>query len=212
MRCFVRQFGTGLCFILLAMVPVMAAFSIPCWAAGEIVSDLTKKAEAGDATAQFDLGRTYCFGLGGVPKDPAQALHWFRKAAEQGHAQAEGLVGVMYGQGLGVPKDSKTAVDWFRKAADHGDRTAQRNLGLMYRDGLGIPRDYKEAYKWFLKSAENGNASAQYCIGMLYRNGQGVPEDRKKARSWFRKAADAGNEPAKKALRIMDDEWTPEKE
>ena len=74
------------------------------------------------------------------------------------------------------------------------------------------PRDYKEAYKWFMKAALNSQQSAQHELGKLYLNGQGVPENRKKAREWFTKAASAGDENAKKALRIMDDEWTPEKE
>jgi TPR repeat protein len=45
---------------------------------------LLQKAEQGDAQAQFNLGVVYAYGLVGVPQDSAQALAWYRKAAEQG--------------------------------------------------------------------------------------------------------------------------------
>jgi TPR repeat protein len=41
----------------------------------------------------------------GVEKDAVQAVHWYRKAAVQGHAQAKRNLGVMYGRGDGVKKD-----------------------------------------------------------------------------------------------------------
>lgn len=44
-------------------------------------------AEQGDATAQNNLGVMYEYGLG-VPKDDAEAVKWYRMAAEQGNALA----------------------------------------------------------------------------------------------------------------------------
>ena len=38
--------------------------------------------------AQFILGSLYEYGTG-VPKDTAQAAAWYRKAADQGHANAK---------------------------------------------------------------------------------------------------------------------------
>jgi uncharacterized protein len=35
----------------------------------------------------------------GVPKDDAEAVKWFRKAAEQGHAKAQFNLGAMYDNG-----------------------------------------------------------------------------------------------------------------
>ena len=46
-----------------------------------------KAAERGDAEAQYWLGRCYYFGEG-VAWDRAEAVKWFRKAAEQGDASA----------------------------------------------------------------------------------------------------------------------------
>jgi len=44
-----------------------------------------KKAEQGDAKAQYNLGMMYTKG-DGMSKDAAEGVRWFMKAAEQGHA------------------------------------------------------------------------------------------------------------------------------
>ena len=68
----------------------------------------------------------------GVPEDAAEAVRWFRLAAEQGDATAQFNLGVMYDNGEGVPKDAAEAVRWFRLAAEQGYAAAQLNLGVMY--------------------------------------------------------------------------------
>jgi TPR repeat protein len=62
--------------------------------------------------------------------DYAEAVIWYRRAAEQGHAQAQYNLGFMYGSGLGVPQDDAEAVNWFRLAAEQGLAQAQTHLGL----------------------------------------------------------------------------------
>ena len=41
----------------------------------------------------------------GVPQDYAQAVKWYRKAAEQGYANAQFNLGLMYTKVEGVPQD-----------------------------------------------------------------------------------------------------------
>jgi hypothetical protein len=86
----------------------------------------------------------------GVPKDEAEGVQWYRKAAEQGDAAAQYNLGVMYFEGHGVPKDETEAVKWWRKGAEQGDAGAQHNLGLAYSNGHGVPKDDVLAYKWIL--------------------------------------------------------------
>ncbi|MBA4143875.1 MAG: sel1 repeat family protein [Nitrosospira sp.] len=54
----------------------------------------------------------------GVPKDVAKAVHWYQKAAEQGHARAQIILAVMYTKGERVPKDAVKAMEWYQKAAE----------------------------------------------------------------------------------------------
>ncbi len=51
-------------------------------------------AELGDAKAQYNLGQMYRKGQG-VSQDDKQAVKWYRKAAEQGFAAAQGNLGVI---------------------------------------------------------------------------------------------------------------------
>ena len=63
-----------------------------------------------------------CTDIGqGVPQDYAEAVKWYRLAAEQGYAAAQYNLGVMYDNGQGVPQDYAEAVKWYRLAAEQGD-------------------------------------------------------------------------------------------
>ena len=54
----------------------------------------------------------------GVPKNDKAAVKWYTKAAEQGLAEAQFVLGTMYADGIGVPENDKTAVKWYTKAAE----------------------------------------------------------------------------------------------
>ena len=62
-------------------------------------------------------------------KDYATALKIWKPLAEQGHANAQFDLGVIYDNGDGVPQDYAEAVKWYRMAAEQGYATAQFNLG-----------------------------------------------------------------------------------
>ncbi len=93
----------------------------------------------------------------GVSQDYAQALIWYRKAAEQGYALAQRNLGSMYDQGQGVSQDNAQALIWYRKAAEQGDARAQGNLGVMYANGQGVPQDYVRAHMWFNLAASGAS-------------------------------------------------------
>jgi TPR repeat protein len=93
----------------------------------------------------------------GVPQDGKLAVQWYREAANQSHAHAQYILGVMYYNGQGVPRDYKLAVQWYRKAAERGHEYAQINLGGMYDRGQGVPQDSVTAHMWANISAANGN-------------------------------------------------------
>jgi TPR repeat protein len=139
-----------------------------------------------------------------VRKDPAEAVKWFRKAAEQNYDAAQNDLGVCYAQGKGVRKDYAEAVKWWRKAAEQNDVEAQCNLALGYDRGVVVPRDYAEAAKWWRKAAEQDDAEAQARLGVCYAEGQGVPKDDVEAYKWLSLAAAKGHESAKKNIEIEE--------
>jgi TPR repeat protein len=160
---------------------------------------LTKKAEAGDVSAQYDLALRYFRG-DGVVQDYIKAGEWARKAAEQGNADAQALLGVMYSDGTGVAKSDVNAVEWSRKSAEQGNALGQYLLGYVYSTGQGVPKNAVKAVEWYQKAAEQGYARAQYLLGYVYSTGQGVPKNALKAVEWFQKAAAQGFDEAEDYL------------
>ena len=135
------------------------------------------------ATAEDDAW----FQLG--PKNAREAAQWFRKAAEQGHAEAQYSLGSLYSTWGTTTKHAGEDAYWTRKAAEGGHAEAQFNLGRMYGTGDGVPRDARETARWFRKAAEQGHAEAQRNLGVLYAKGIGVPQDTVQAYAWVSLAA-----------------------
>ncbi len=131
--------------------------------------------------------------------DYKTALQEWQPLAEQGDADAQYNLGLLYDNGEGVPQDYKTAAKWYTLSAEQGDAKAQFNLGFMYRNGEGVPQDYKQAAKWYRLSAEQGEAKAQYNLGLMYGKGQGVLQDYFRAHMWINLAASNGDELAVEA-------------
>jgi len=156
------------------------------------MSELKKNAEAGDANAQFNLGKKYAKGEG-VAKDNAEAVKWYRLAFEQGNANAQLNLGLMYQYGQGVDKNDTEAVKLYRLAAEQGKAIAQYYLGRTYQYGQGIAKNSAEAMKWYRLSGEQGNVDAQISLAIMYDNGEGIANDAAEAIKWYGLAAEQGN-------------------
>src|SRR2546430_439433 len=128
----------------------------------KVLAEIRAGADKGDAKAQYELGRAFFSGTLGVAKDEAEAVKWFRKAAEQNVADAQFSLGVCYDNGRGVTKDEVEAEKWWLHAAGQSEDEAQYNLGVCYDSGEGVPKDEVEAHKWWLLAAGQGNDDAKY--------------------------------------------------
>ena len=122
----------------------------------ETVSDWEKKARAGDAMAQNIMGLAYKCGMG-VKQNHAASIQWFRRAAEQGEADAQFNLGRLYGS----------------------------EVDGMYKNGRAAPANDAEAFKWYRLAAEQGHTQAQVRLAQLFckglttraRPGAGIPVD-----------------------------------
>ena len=171
------------------------------------ISELRKKAEAGDSSAAFELGHAYDTGRG-VRQNFQQAAFWYRKGADGGNAAAQRSLGVLYWFGEGVEKDKAEAVKWYHKAAKQGDANAMFDLGAAYYNGEGVNVDDTLAYAWFMLSRDAGSqagrdaakrseaehgerdfSSACVEIGKMYEQGSELPKDVHLATDWYKKAA-----------------------
>jgi hypothetical protein len=126
---------------------------------GTDVNGTLNRANAGDSTAQYEMGLQYADGED-LPQNYEDAMAWFAKAAGNGNDKAQWKLGLGYMKGIGVPHDERTAVAWFKRAANQGEIRAQSALSDAYLSGRGIPKDYVRAYTWAAISAglrENDN-------------------------------------------------------
>ena len=150
--------------------------------------ELVKKAEAGDAVAQWNLGMCYSGGwqtstgfveCKEVKKNPEEAIKWLRKSAEQGNPEAQLE---MYGYYVEMVKEEERtrrvgstkmpthenleiAEEWILKAAEGGNIAAQRQVAqkYFYSNSKGAKRieDLNVAKKFYLKLAEKDTEHAK---------------------------------------------------
>ena len=159
----------------------------------------------------------------GVKQDDTEAVAWFNKAADQGHAVAQYNLGAMYESRRGIVRDDALAVEryrkaieqgetyyhtsedaeavaWYKRAADQGYAAAQNRLGVMYDEGLSVLKNDYQAVAWYRKAANQGYAYAQYNLCTAYSSGKGGVQDYALAVAWCQKAADQGLAEAKTQL------------
>ena len=67
----------------------------------------------------------------GVLKDDKTAVKWYTLGAEQGDAEAQFGLGLMYYNGRGVPKDDVYAHMWRNLAASSGHKGASNNRDIV---------------------------------------------------------------------------------
>lgn len=138
------------------------------------------------------LGSAYFYG-DGVSKDEAEALRWYRKAANMGDSMGMANLGAGYFYGKGVPKDEDEAARWYRKSADLGNGKGMVSLGDCLASGNGAAKNEAEALVWYRKAANAGNSEGMCRLGLCLISGSGVSRDEHEAVKWFQTSANLGN-------------------
>lgn len=160
-------------------------------------------AEAGDASAQFNLGMLYYEGSG-VAQDVGTAAHWLGRAARAGHHEALNFCGVLYASGKGVPRDVGKALELFRKADKNG-----YNCEPVADDP---PTDFRDerygmelvaAKRAFVRKARLLAAEARCAVGLAYHGQTTDTTASRVARELFLSAATLGNGKAMHLLGVM---------
>src|SRR5580658_4678658 len=124
--------------------------------------------------------------------DYKTALREFKAGADQGQANAQYNLAVLYLEGLGVAKNLDEAFRLFRLAADQGHAQAEFRVGEMREKGWGAPPNYAEAQRWYQKAADGGDPEAAESLAELLEEGYGTEPDVKLAAQRYRQAADKG--------------------
>ena len=160
----------------------------------------------------YRKGLAYKYG-DGVSKNLQKSVVYIEKAAEQGHAEAQFLLGKCYASGQGVSHlDYQKAIQWLEKAKQQGHIRAKEYLtevkvdaeisdlrpemiyhkGIAYKYGDGVPKNLQKSVAYIEKAAKQGYMDAQVWIGKCYALGIDVPKNYRKATEWYQKAAVQG--------------------
>lgn len=176
---------------------------------------LIASAKAGNADAQYEIGRVSLLGPR-TEKQEMAAQKWFRQAARQGHAKAKRAVVYQVNSGLCSCHDEEIAqwtldmavqgdargqylqsysshcdeqsrIDWLVRSANQEYVPAMVELGYRMANGWGLEHDMARAIKCFKGAALQGNLEAQCLLGKIYSGGYGVEPDYSKAIDWLAK-------------------------
>lgn len=109
--------------------------------------ELEKAAKAGDAQAFYNLGIFYQEGKA-VPRDPEQAVAFYKRGAQKGSVLAAFNLAQAYRKGEGAAVDYAQAARWYEFAVKRGDYRAGNELGLLYVEGKGVRADRIEGFAW----------------------------------------------------------------
>jgi len=143
-------------------------------------------------------------GLGPI----AQAVQWYKLAAEQGNTSALVILGAMFEFGQGIEEDLTEALKWYKLAAAKNNLDAQYQLAQIYRYRRNFSQDFAEAARWYKLAAEQGHADSQFNIGMMYWDGKGVLQDYLLAYMWLHLSAVNGNKNALEKCELIAHEMT----
>lgn len=138
---------------------------VDAWQRGDYpaaVAEWRPLALAGDADAQFNLGQAYKLGRG-VPTDLVQAEGWYRRAAKQGHLQAEDNLGLI----LFTANRRDEAMPFIVASAARGEPRAQYVLGTAHFNGDLAPQDWPRAYALTKRASDAGLTIASARLSQL---------------------------------------------
>ena len=196
-RFFSRHLG-----ILMLFTPLLVAGGCD----GKMKSDLTRHgftmggmleaSEPAEAAVVEESPQAQLYRAGMARKRRGQlieAVAFFRRAAEKGHAGAAYELGAAYAEGNGVPIDLDLAAQWYNTAAARGEPRAQYLIGAAFYLGAGVEQDQVRAVRYLGDAAVQGNADAQFLLAKAFANGRGVAQDRAWAARWYGKAAYQGH-------------------
>lgn len=123
--------------------------------------------------------------------DESAGTYALRRAAAEGDAKAQYLIGLRYAEGDAGMRDMEKSVRWLRLAATAGLAPAQYRMGVLYERGEGVEFNLNQARAWYGRAARNGNLKAMHNLAVIEggKNGSGDYTD---AAKWYTKAAEHG--------------------
>ena len=171
-----------------------------------------KAAEQGHRESQRWIGRFYTDGISGiVPQNVPLAVHWLRKAADQGDRRAWSDLAELYRYGKqDIAQNPQLAFSWYKKIAEDDEPDdgmskafAQNTLAECYRCGFGVNKNDAEAFRWYKEAVDNGCYTYRFRLGLMYASGTGTPVNEAEYVRLVRLEAEDGDRTAQEHFGLM---------
>ena len=164
--------------------------------ANSYLFDLKKRADAGDAVAQNNLGHIYLYGNEelNVSIDLDKGIEYLNMAAEQDQVNAMTTIGWNYFLGdKGAEQNNEEAIYWNKRASELGFSVASYNMGFFYYSGLaGLEQDLLKAKKYWLLSASqwidssnHGDSTPENLLEEINSFNKNPSKEMIELRNWF---------------------------
>ena len=143
----------------------------------EVIEQMKKRVEIGDAEAIHNLGCYYSHGSHGLPQNYAKALELWHRAAKLGNTVSYYSIGVAYDAGNGVVRDEKKALYYWELAAMGGDVDARYNLGAKEGQAGNVDR----ALRHYMIATEFGLHESLDTVRQMFMHDFATKDDYAKA-------------------------------
>ncbi|MCL2590262.1 MAG: sel1 repeat family protein [Betaproteobacteria bacterium] len=174
------------------------------------IEALKQRADQNNVEAIFGLGEIFSgikwYGFEGentkdVNLNYKEAVKWYIKAAELGHAESQYRLALLFVTGRGTEGNEREILKWINKAVESNHWETKILLGKIYYEGLHVEKNFEKARKLYIEGMKQqtilGDDGADAAIIYsyiveavmrltdIYYNGRGVKQDYVEALKWI---------------------------
>lgn len=180
------------------VMSIIGALTLAACTSG--VSELKKRAEGGDASAQLEYGRLLTTTGNGVEQDWPKAVEMLELSSANGNPDAQWELGLLYEHANHVEKNEAKALELYQRSADAGSPIGLYLVAHCYQHGIVVEENrtmsdslYAKSLEELLKLAPEEDMYVLNFVGSAYFWGDGTAVDREKAFGYYLTSATKGN-------------------
>ena len=163
---------------------------------GELAKTELEEAKKGNVRAMAVVAEKFMSGKDGLPRNRANAIYWYKTAADKKHPDAMMAMGKMYAKGRFVSKNPELAQKYFDELANADIRYAVKISDYYADDRGGYEADIEKANEWFERWVASDMADVTTRLSWAWKywaGASGLKQDREKAAYWAEKAIEAND-------------------
>ena len=163
---------------------------------GELAKTELEEAKKGNVRAMAVVAEKFMSGKDGLPRNRANAIYWYKTAADKKHPDAMMAMGKMYAKGRFVSKNPELAQKYFDELANADIRYAVKISDYYADDRGGYEADIEKANEWFERWVASDMADVTTRLSWAWKywaGASGLKQDKEKAAYWAGKAIEAND-------------------